>query len=750
MTPCGNPWEVCNVVTGQCEAGQLEVVSPDAGAVVRTGSGVPVLARLVHDGGTVAAARVPVNSDYDVQTLNVVFPSAQAYPAPVVARLATYKFGWDAGPREDRAVEVHGCNNVSCADWQSCTPTLQGGTCAAAVTGLQFVSPVDGGVYGPNAALQVEVLVTLADGGVLVVDVPVVGPSGPTVVTGLATVKRLSTTTPATGGPFTWRTAFDGGVNASVTAVVDATGPSFTLVPQGGPTYRRDDVVRVEVRPSETLMGTPEVSFAGSDAGVRLVASSVCGPGCSGSCECAEVDMAVPPLAGLDGGFALAAAGRDRFGNRGASAGPSLPVTRLRWTRDISLPSDTTPLQPVAVSRSGVVIAAVRDRPGSSVEGRVVALWQDGGTAWHALQTGTVTAGPVVGATDVWLGLNTGGGTPETQLQPLSLAGGLLGSRRCPDSATNAFNGDMALTTNEVVMGIRNGGIFSARSTGCDFPHPISPAPGDPMSRPALAVQMAGPNAEAYVAYEGDTRLWKASLMGTSWMGQGDVLLPAGPQQTKALFFNGMGRVGGGGGVGNGEYFMTSAVGNLTSTSSFNSLVVSNGGPASHGASALFYGSSTAGGLGRISIQGNALMDGGVVSAGVGNLQGTTPVLGSGLVYAVGASGMLTVRRQSDLSEVWSGNLVASPSAVAQPALDVYRDGSGNKVCPTGTPTTRPPLGVLYVLTRTGSGAAAVATLRAILVDSPGLDPTAPWPKYQRDNGNTGNINSDISPWTCP
>ena len=83
---------------------------------------------------------------------------------------------------------------------------------------------------------------------------------------------------------------------------------------------------------------------------------------------------------------------------------------------------------------------------------------------------------------------------------------------------------------------------------------------------------------------------------------------------------------------------------------------------------------------------------------------------------------------------------------MAQPALDVYRDGAGNKVCPTGTPTTRPPMGVLYVLTRSG----AVATLRAILVDSPGLDNTAPWPKYQRDNGNTGNINSDISPWTCP
>jgi hypothetical protein len=178
-----------------------------------------------------------------------------------------------------------------------------------------------------------------------------------------------------------------------------------------------------------------------------------------------------------------------------------------------------------------------------------------------------------------------------------------------------------------------------------------------------------------------------------------------------------------------------------------------NSGPAARAASALFFGTvgST---LGRIEIQsgGSLVAPTFTPVLGIGTLQETTPVLGSGVVYVLGAlggTGTLTVRRQADMSEVWRAAVATTGGTaplVSQMALDVYRDAAGNKVCPSGTPTTRPPLGVLYTLTKSGS----VATLTAILVDSPGLDSSAPWPKYQRDNGNTGNINSDISFWTCP
>lgn len=733
-------------MTGACEQARLEVTSPDAGVVVGVRSAVPVVARLVHDGGTVNA-RVPVTTDYDAQAANIPFPGGTTLMAPMTARRATYKFGWDGGPREDREVEVHGCNMATCAAWQSCTPTLDGGTCVAAVTGLQFVSP-DGGTYGPSAPLTVAVAVTMVDGGVFSEDVPVVGPSGPAVLMGMGPVKTLVTTTPVVGGAFTWRTAFDGGVSATGTGVVDAVGPSLTFAPQGPGPYLRDALVRVEVRANEALAGPPEVLLAGSDAGVRYVSAAACSGNCgSARCDCVELDMAAPVLPMLTGSFTLSGSARDVVNNAGGGTGGMLAVTRLRWANP--LPGVPTRLAPVAVSRSGVVIVATDETPTTTNPLRVFAFSPDGGSLWPQLQSGTVTAGPVVGASQVWLGTNDG---TRTALLPVALSGGAAGTAQCDPVSTNTFNGDMALATvtgGEVVMGIRNGRLESTRAAACDAPYLFSPIPTDATSRPTVAVQATGgQGVEAYVAYEGDTRLWKAGANGPTWMGQGDVLLPGGPQQTKSLLFDGMGRVGGGG-VGNGTYFMTSAVGALQSTNTVNTINVTNGSPAAHGAGVLFYGTS-AGAVGRIQVQpGGGLADGGVASVtGIGSLQAPTPVLGNGVVYLMGASGTLTVRRQSDLSEVWSGSLatLTGQGTVAQPALDVYRDGAGNKVCPTGTPTTRPALGVLYVLTRSG----AVATLRAILVDSPGLDNTAPWPKYQRDNANTGNINSDISPWTCP
>jgi hypothetical protein len=174
--------------------------------------------------------------------------------------------------------------------------------------------------------------------------------------------------------------------------------------------------------------------------------------------------------------------------------------------------------------------------------------------------------------------------------------------------------------------------------------------------------------------------------------------------------------------------------------------VVTNGGAAAHGDGGVFFGMS-GGQLGRlVTPAGGGLLDGGFVGAGAGNLQAAAPVLGNGgLLYAVGGGGVLTVRRQSDLTEAWSGGLATASGVggVAQMALDVYRDANGAKVCPLAAGRT---LGMLYVLTKSG----ATATLHAIVVDSPGLDGTAPWPKYQRDNGNTGNANSDMSFWTCP
>ncbi|MBL8919841.1 MAG: hypothetical protein JNJ54_13315 [Myxococcaceae bacterium] len=53
-------------------------------------------------------------------------------------------------------------------------------------------------------------------------------------------------------------------------------------------------------------------------------------------------------------------------------------------------------------------------------------------------------------------------------------------------------------------------------------------------------------------------------------------------------------------------------------------------------------------------------------------------------------------------------------------------------------------IGVLYVPVLNDSA------LTAVIVDSPGLDGTSPWPRWHHDNGNTGNPETVLAPWTCP
>jgi hypothetical protein len=102
-----------------------------------------------------------------------------------------------------------------------------------------------------------------------------------------------------------------------------------------------------------------------------------------------------------------------------------------------------------------------------------------------------------------------------------------------------------------------------------------------------------------------------------------------------------------------------------------------------------------------------------------------SPVLGKGsLGYVADLDGGLTVFSTSkDGGGGWSDG-IGSGQVVAAPALDCLRDGADAGL--------GAKFGVLYVATMNG-------TVVAIVVDSPGLDPNAQWPKYQRDATNSGN-----------
>lgn len=105
--------------------------------------------------------------------------------------------------------------------------------------------------------------------------------------------------------------------------------------------------------------------------------------------------------------------------------------------------------------------------------------------------------------------------------------------------------------------------------------------------------------------------------------------------------------------------------------------------------------------------------------------QGSPLLTNDGLLYLAGANGRLTVLRQADLSLVQEFQLPMS----AEHAL--------NLDCNRRRPQSR--TGVLYL--------SGQYSLLSLIVDSTGLDPNAPWPRYQHDSAGTGNYATPIG---CP
>jgi hypothetical protein len=116
----------------------------------------------------------------------------------------------------------------------------------------------------------------------------------------------------------------------------------------------------------------------------------------------------------------------------------------------------------------------------------------------------------------------------------------------------------------------------------------------------------------------------------------------------------------------------------------------------------------------------------------VGTLR-AAPVIGENdRLYTLNTEGKLRAWIASTLTLV--GELPLGVTGVdVSPTLDCHRDGAGNVVQSSS-------LGALYVVADT--------KLYSFIVDSPGLDPNAPWPKFQHDARNTGNPATSIT--NCP
>lgn len=633
---------------------------------------------------------------------------------------------------------------LSCADWQECSPTVDGGECVSAGYQLSWVTP-DAGLVTKQPTLNGSVRVTKADGGsVALMSLPVTGAAAFSPSNGLYS-GALPVIAPDGDKTFVagWQ---DAGISSSLTITRDTMPPSVDVVVEPRPAslgdadpvqataWKLDEAATIRVTVTNGIPATAtniQVPWSGS------VTSSTCQATCTGDCRCFAVDLVGSTVNGLRDTAWLQVTGiSDVAGNPAATVDAGVAVTRMKWARTMTLTSGS-PLRPVAVSQAGTVIWGGQSA-GPALP-RLMATQQDGGTTWTAVTAGAVTAGPVVGTSNAWVASQTG----TSQLDRVSLTAGTLGAPDCI-AAGSSFTGDLALATpggSEIPLGVRNGQLRAADGTCNAFPLPDA---GN-TSIPTLVVQTPSTDIQAFVSSQGDAKLWKQTLSGTTWTGNGWAALPSGTQP-RGLFFDGTGRVGGGGGVaGNGAVFATDSAGTLAGTLS--SYVTASNASAPVVGNGYVLWTSTTGVLTKVSYASGVFGSAQTASTGLGDLQAVMPLLGEGnLIYLLGPSGRLSVRRASSLAEVWNGDIAATTSTgtppIAQLALDIHRGMNGSKDCR--------PVGVLYALTSADTGTDTAATLTAVLVDSKGLQADAPWPKYQRDNGNRGNISQLLTPWTCP
>lgn len=645
--------------------------------------------------------------------------------------------------------------SLQCEAWEECRPTTTGGECTNADFDIVWLTPASG-FETNDASVPARLAVTKRDGGTLrPAAVPVNGVSFTRNGNEYPGVLQLMAPGPNTfiaGWP-------DADSAASLTVFLDLDAPLVTVVVEDRPSalgdadleagaaWKKDEmaVVRITVDGGRPVTAN-DVRPAWDGGVVQELASSACAGPCAGNCRCVGIALSHAPLAGLRGAVNFTVGPiADSAGNQSALSMGAIPVTRLKWERQMSAHGVSTPLLPLAIAADGTVVWGVEEASGTSP--RLQATSQDGGTRWTAITSGTITAGPAIGRAQVWVATDD---TVESKLMPVSLVTGMQGTPACGGGST--FRGHVLLGVAdgglEVPLAVRNGRLNAGLSAASSCPVLLLSGQSGNVDPAWLATRSSSGAVELFSAYEGRNRLWKSALRVDieSWSPQGEALLPSGGGvQPRGLFIDGAGFAGGGGGVsGGGRMFATSAQGPLDGGTITSEFPATNASAPVVGNGFLLFGDSD-GVLTRAPYNAGSfgMPDAGVsTSSNAGNLQAILPVLGNdGLLYVLGSQGRLTVRRAGSLSEEWNTTIpsVSSSAQLSQLALDVLRDPLAAKRCDI-------PLGVLYVLSRIGN----TATLRAILVDSRGLDPLAHWPRYLRDNANSGNADSNLSLWSCP
>jgi outer membrane protein assembly factor BamB len=558
------------------------------------------------------------------------------------------------------------------------------------------------------------------------------------------------------------------GLSDTVNVTVDALAPDLTVVvptaqvpassggftygePDMAPAWRRDQVVevRVESNAADLDPASLQVVVRGHNGGTDVTDLTL--EPCQGSpanfCRKLTVPLSRPGLEAFNGSFTVEATARDMVGNAARDTG-TIPVTRWKWAFDGAAGAIRgTP----AIGNGGIVYFGTFDS-----SGKLFALHPGGTLRWEA-PLGQVAGSPTVGATRtsgeeyVYVAAKNASGT---------ILYALRGSdksqvARCPGAVsfgTSLVESAMALGTSvvdpgsgvinaETAVGIYNSSpsrIIGIRpdaqeldqcinivNTGIGGPNVIATPPT--MAGASLVLKddaiffganpTAGPRLTSYSFASGSNSPranWPVTASHVPWGlallddkvygGQASVVNPPA-----GSLFSAPQSVGAAG-------TSVSVIYPMEGTARVFGLAIGNGRFAYFGTE-----SAEASGLARLALDAPP----NVQSASSTATIRATPVLGQNdRLYTVATDGRVSAWAANPLRQLWSTSLAGASGVDVSPTLDCNRDNTGNVV-------PQSPVGMLYV--------AAGTSVYSFIVDSPGMDPSAPWPKYQHDARNTGN-----------